>query len=189
MNEKANAAMRQFLEAMGLDLAACGMEKTPERVTEMFELLFSGCGEDASLAWGELFETKARGLTAVQNIPFYSLCEHHLLPFFGEVHIAYLPKDGRVAGFGRFVHVVNLLARRPQLQERFTREIADAVLDGLSAEGVLVICEARQLCMMMRGELAPGTRTLTSETGGTIAADAALGKEAWDLLMRGAKEG
>ena len=112
MNEKASAAMRRFLEAMGLDLAACGMEKTPERVTEMFELLFSGCGEDASSAWGELFETKARGLTAVQHIPFYSLCEHHLVPFFGEVHIAYLPKDGKVAGFGRFVHVVNLLARR-----------------------------------------------------------------------------
>ena len=188
MNEKASAAMRDFLEAMGLDLAAHGMEKTPERVTEMFDLLFSGCGEDASLAWGELFETKARGLTAVQHIPFYSLCEHHLLPFFGEVHIAYLPKDGRVAGFGRFVHVVNLLARRPQLQERFTREVADAVLDGLSAEGVLVICEARQLCMMMRGELAPKTRTLTSETGGTIAEDAALAKEAWELLMRRTKE-
>lgn len=189
MNEKASMAMHEFLEAMGLDLAARGMEKTPERVTEMFELLFSGCMQDASAAWGELFETKARGLTAVQHIPFYSLCEHHLVPFFGEVHIAYLPKDGRIAGFSKFVHVVSLLARRPQLQERFTREIADAVMEGLSAEGVLVIVEARQLCMMMRGELAPGTRTLTSETGGRIAENAAFRKEAWELLMRGTKEG
>ena len=188
MNEKASAAMRTFLEAMGLDLAAHGMEKTPERVTEMFELLFSGCGEDASLAWGELFETKAHGLTAVQHIPFYSLCEHHLVPFFGEVHIAYLPKDGRIAGFSKFVRVVSILARRPQLQERFTREIVDAVMAGLSADGVLVVVEARQLCMMMRGELAPRTRTLTSEAGGKVAEDASLRKEAWELLMRGAKE-
>ena len=187
MNEKASAAMRAFLEAMGLDLAARGMEKTPERVTEMFELLFSGCTEDAGAAWGELFETSAQGLTGVQHIPFYSLCEHHLVPFFGEVHIAYLPKDGKIAGFSKFVHVVNLLARRPQLQERFTREIADAVLEGLSAEGVLVICEARQLCMMMRGELAPETRTLTSEAGGRLVSDTTLRKEAWELLLRGMK--
>ena len=187
MNEKASAAMRQFLAAMGLDLAAEGMERTPERVTEMFEWLFGGCGKTADAAWGELFETETRGLTAVQHIPFYSLCEHHLVPFFGEVHIAYLPGDGKIAGFSKFVRVVDILARRPQLQERFTREIADAVLEGLSAEGVLVICEARQLCMMMRGELAPETRTLTSEAGGRLVSDTTLRKEAWELLLRGMK--
>ncbi len=185
MNEKASAAMRQFLADMGLDLAAEGMERTPERVTEMFEWLFGGCGKMADAAWGELFETKTRGLTAVQHIPFYSLCEHHLVPFFGEVHIAYLPGDGKIAGFSKFVRVVDILARRPQLQERLTREIAAAVSQGLGAEGVLVVVEAQQLCMMMRSEAAPGTRTLTSEADGCIADDAGLRREAWELLRRG----
>ena len=183
MNEKANEAMSSFLEAMGLDLNARGMKKTPERVTAMFALLFSGCKEDASLAFGELFDTKASGLVAVQHIPFYSLCEHHLVPFFGEVHIAYLPQNGKVAGFSKFVHVVNILSRRPQIQERFTREIADAVMTGLLAKGAFVVVEAQQLCMMMRGILAPDTRTLTSEASGQLAADAALRKEAWQLLQ------
>ena len=187
--ERAERAVADFLAALDVDIEAAEMTKTPARVARMYAFLFDGLHKETAPVWGETFAAGAGGLVAVRRIPFYSMCEHHLVPFFGEAHIAYLPRDGKVAGFGRFVHVVNLLARRPQLQERFTREIADAVLDGLSAEGVLVIVEARQLGMMMRGELAPGTRTLTSETGGTIAADAALGKEAWDLLMRGAKEG
>lgn len=188
MRERAVHAMRLFLEEIGVDLTRAGMAKTPARVAEMFEYLFAGSREDPKAIWGELFPSDIDGLTAVCNIPLYSMCEHHLLPFFGEVHVIYLPRDGKVAGFSKFSRLVDILARRPQLQERLTREIAEEVERGTGAEGALVVCEAYQLCTMMRGELAPHTKTVTTMAVGRLKKDAALRQEAWHLLTLHKKE-
>lgn len=181
--ERAVRAMGEFLEALGLDLKAAGMEQTPERVAKMYALLFSGCGQTTAPLWGEVFETESRGLVAVRHIPFYSTCEHHLVPFFGEVQLAYLPHEGKVAGFSKFTKLVETLARRPQLQERLTRQIAVAVEADLAAEGVMVVVSAQQLCMMIRGELSLGTRTVTAESRGRLREESGLQQQAWQLLM------
>lgn len=181
-NERAVRAMRDFLEALGIDLAARGMEKTPERVAKMYASLFDGLGCDTKDLWGELFHTGADGLVAVRHIPFHSMCEHHLVPFFGEVSIVYLPRDGQVAGFGKFVKLVDCLAHQPQLQERLTAQIAHAVADGLGARGVLTVVTAQQLCMTMRDSRAHGTQTVTSEYTGAFATDHGLCQQAWSLL-------
>ena len=186
-NNPAAKAMENFLDSVGLDLTSLGMEKTPERVAKMYGQLFSGLGPVEQEEWGELFESDAAGLVAVRHIPFYSMCEHHLVPFFGEVDIVYQPHKGLVAGFSKFTKVVEHLSRRPQLQERFTRQIAGAVAEGVGAEGVLVTVEAQQLCMMMRGDLAPGARTITTECTGSFIGDKELYQQAW-LLLGGEKK-
>lgn len=181
-NEKAVQAMRAFLEALGLDLEQCSMERTPERVARLYGDLFDGLGKDPASIWGECFASEAKGIVAVRHIPFYSVCEHHLLPFFGEVSLAYLPHDGQVAGFSKFVKLIECFAHRPQLQERMTAQLADAIRDGLDAEGVLVVVEAEQLCMTMRDGMARGTKTVTSECLGAFRTDAVLCQQAWMVL-------
>lgn len=185
MNERAVKAIKEFLSAMDIDIAKAGMEKTPERVVKMYEYLFSGCGRDTSAIWGDIFQTETKGMVAVRDIPFYSMCEHHLVPFFGQVNIVYLPQEGRVAGFSKFTQLVELLSHKPQLQERLTHEIVTAVTQDLAALGAMVIVEAQQLCMTMRGELAQGSRTVTNEASGVLADNEALQKQAWLLLMKG----
>ena len=181
-NERAVQAMREFLEALGIDLAARGMEKTPERVAKMYASLFDGLGHDTKSLWGELFHTGADGLVAVRHIPFYSMCEHHLVPFFGEVNVVYLPNQGQVAGFGKFVKLVECLAHQPQLQERMTAQIAHAIANDLGARGVMTVVTAQQLCMTMRDSRAHGTQTVTSECTGVFASDRDLCQQAWSLL-------
>ena len=122
------------------------------------------------------------GLIAVHTIPFHSICEHHLLPFFGTAHIVYRPHAGRVAGFGVFTRLVDRMARRPQIQERLTSDIADEIERGLGAEGVLVVVDAQQLCMTMRGARAHGTRTTTSACRGVFRADKVMAMQAWQML-------
>ena len=161
VNEKAVQAAGEFLQALGLDLKQLGMEKTPYRVAMAFSHFFSGLREDPEDCWGELIPTQSDGLVAVRNIRFYSMCEHHLLPFFGTVHIAYYPAEGRIAGFGHFAEVVDVLARRPQLQERFTYEICKAVQDGLGARGALVIVRGTHLCLSMRNHLGGDSDIIT----------------------------
>ena len=189
MNDRAVRAMREFLEALGLDLEREGMEKTPERVAEMYEMFFDGVGRGTEDIWGETFavESVSEGLVAVRNIPFYSMCEHHLVPFFGNVHLAYLPAPGGIAGFSKFTQLVERIAHRPQLQERLTAQIAEAVETGLRADGVLVVVEAQQLCMMMRRDAAHGTSTLTNAVLGRFRQDAALREQAMALLLPGSK--
>ena len=118
MNKKAVQAMQDFLEAVGVDLKASGMEKTPERVAGMYEYLFNGIGVSTDDVWGELFKVENEGIVAVRDIPFYSMCEHHLVPFFGKVSIAYKPHEGSIAGFSKFSRMVEIISHRPQLQER-----------------------------------------------------------------------
>ena len=186
INEKAVVAMREFLEAVGVDIKARGMEQTPQRVAKMYQFLFNGIGGDTRQIWGETFTSGSEGIVAVRHIPFYSMCEHHLVPFFGEVNIAYLPSAGRVAGFSKFSKLVEMLSHQPQLQERLTVQIAAAVQHDLSAKGVLVTVEAQQLCMTMRGDLAHGTRTVTSECTGSFQTDTALYQQA--LMILGGKK-
>lgn len=184
MKEEAVRAMGEFLEAVGVDLKAAGMEKTPERVAKLYGVLFDGIGKPPRDIWGETFDAGpgADGIVALRRIPFYSMCEHHLLPFFGEVNIAYLPAHRKVAGFSKFAELVGILSHRPQLQERMTGEIAEAIAEGLGAPAVLVTVEAMQLCMTMRGDLAHDTRTVTSCSTGKFREDPVLRQQAWDML-------
>ncbi|WP_288322213.1 GTP cyclohydrolase I [uncultured Selenomonas sp.] len=179
---RAAAAMREFLAALGVSAASCGMEETPARTAELYAELFAGLRNDPAALWEETMTEDTAGLVAVRDIPFYSMCEHHLLPFFGTVDIVYRPQDGRVAGFGIFAQLAALYAARPQLQERLTAQIADEIVRGLGAAGVLVVVRAQQLCMMMRGERAHGTQTLTAECRGAFRSDAAETAAAWKML-------
>ena len=182
MNKKAVQAMQDFLEAVGVDLKASGMEKTPERVAGMYEYLFNGIGVSTDDVWGELFKVENEGIVAVRDIPFYSMCEHHLVPFFGKVSIAYKPHEGSIAGFSKFTRMVEIISHRPQLQERMTEDIARAVEQGLKADGVLVIVEAQQLCMIMRGDMAHGSKTITSSARGCFKSDRESYHQAWNML-------
>ena len=179
---RAERAMREFLTAVGLDLTAQGMKDTPARAAELYAELFSGLRSDPQKLWTNTMTEETDGLVAVRTIPFHSICEHHLLPFFGTAHIVYRPHAGRVAGFGIFTQLVDLMARRPQLQERLTEDIAREIERGLGAEGVLVVLDARQLCMTMRGERAHGTRTTTSACRGIFREDKAKELQAWQML-------
>lgn len=183
VNERAVRAMREFLEALGLDLKALGMEKTPYRAAEVFGQFVSGLQENPDDQWQHPIQTETGSLVAVRNIRFHSLCEHHLLPFFGTVHIAYCPAGGKIAGFGHFVEAVDILARRPQLQERMTEELCRSIGRGLQPEGVLVVVQATHLCMTMRSSLAADTGIVTTAAAGTLAAGTAAHENAWKLLM------
>lgn len=188
-NEKAVLAMKQFLEALGLDLEKLGMEKTPQRVAAAFEKFFSGLPENPDDEWKNPIPGQSDGLVAVRNIRFHSLCEHHLLPFFGRVYIAYYPTAGNIAGFGHFVHAVDILARRPQLQERFTNELCQSISRGLQAKGVLVVVKARHLCMTMLDKTAIDSDIVTAASAGCLTAGTPAYDQAWKLLMEEEKDG
>ena len=179
---RAERAMREFLAAVGVDLAAQGMEETPARVAQLYTELFSGLHADTRDLWADVLTEETDGLVAVRGISFHSICEHHLLPFFGTAHIVYRPHAGRVAGFGVFTRLVDRMARRPQIQERLTSDIADEIERGLDAEGVLVVVDAQQLCMTMRGARAHGTRTTTSACRGIFRDDKTMELQAWQML-------
>ena len=185
VNEKAIQAMAQFLDALGVDIKALGMEKTPYRVAEAFGQFFSGLKENPDAEWENPIRTQTNGLVAVRHIRFHSMCEHHLPPFFGTVHIAYYPKNGCIAGFGHFVQAVDILARRPQLQERLTEQLCQSINTGLQPEGVLVIVQATHLCLTMRSALASDSNIITASSCGCLAAGTEAYKEAWGMLMAG----
>lgn len=186
MNRQSVEGMKQFLEGLGIDTVEGPLAKTPERVTRLFTNLFSGVGKDSKEIWGDVFATDYQGLVAVTDIPFYSVCEHHLMPFFGTVDIVYQSKDGRVAGLSKLAKLVELFARRPQLQERMTAEIADAVEKDLEASGVLVRIRAEHFCMLMLGEVKPGTKAVTFESRGLLHESGPLREEGL-LLIQGGK--
>lgn len=179
---RAERAMHEFLTAVGVDLTAQGMEETPARAAQLYAELFAGLHEEVGELWADVMTEEMDGLIAVRTIPFHSICEHHLLPFFGTAHIVYCPHVGRVAGFGVFTRLVDRMARRPQIQERLTSDIADEIERGLDAEGVLVVVDAQQLCMTMRGARAHGTRTTTSACRGVFLADPVMAMQAWQML-------
>ena len=179
---RAERAMREFLTAVGVDLAAQGMEETPARAAALYAELFGGLHTDTQDLWADVLTEETDGLVAVRSISFHSICEHHLLPFFGTAHIVYRPHAGHVAGFGVFARLVARMAQRPQLQERLTEDIAREIEQGLGAEGVLVVLDARQLCMTMRGARAHGTRTTTSACRGLFREDKTMELQAWKMI-------
>lgn len=182
MNQRAKEGIEQFLQALSVDTSAPELEKTPTRVTELYEELFSGIGVSTQSIWGDVFPTDYSGLVAVTDIPFYSMCEHHLLPFFGTVDVIYQPHCGCVAGLSKFNDVITVLSRKPQLQERLTQEIADAIANDLQAEGVFVRLKATQLCMLMKGTLQQGSQVVTMESRGVLSTAGPIRDEALAML-------
>lgn len=170
--ERIEKAVREILYAIGEDPDREGLLDTPSRMARMYEEIFAGLKEDPKKHLEVYFQDeKYEELVLIKDIPFYSVCEHHLVPFFGKAHVGYLPKDGRLTGLSKLARVVDTVAKRPQLQERITATVADALVDKLDPYGVIVVVEAEHMCMTMRGVKKPGSKTITSAVRGTFATD------------------
>ncbi len=179
---RVEAAVRELLVAIGEDPDRPGLVGTPDRVARACEELFGGLSDDPARHLRKQFHEEGNEeLVVVRDIPFHSMCEHHLLPFIGRAHVAYIPRDGRITGLSKIARCVAGYAARPQLQERLTGQIADAMLAELDPKGVLVVIEAEHTCMTMRGIRAAGATTVTSAVRG-ILRDEASRKEALSLL-------
>ena len=180
---RVEAAVRELLAAIGEDPNREGLVGTPDRVARACEELFGGIGQDPAAHLRKQFhEESGGGIVVVRDIPFHSMCEHHLLPFVGVAHVAYLPCEGRITGLSKIARCVAGFAARPQVQERLTAQVADAMVAELEPEGVLVVMEAEHTCMTMRGIRAAGAKTTTIATRGAFDADASLRAEALSLL-------
>jgi GTP cyclohydrolase IA len=177
-------AVREILIAIGEHPEREGLVETPERVAEAYDHLFAGLSEDPARHLTGGFSEGARDLILVRDLPVASMCEHHILPFAGKAHVGYVP-NGRVAGFSELARVVEGYARRPQLQERLTAQIADAVYGALDASGAIVVVEATHSCMTMRGVEVPGSVAVTSAARGVFEEDAARRTEVMALISRG----
>ena len=182
--KKIEEGIRLLLEGIGEDAGREGLLETPERIARMYEELFAGMEQDAAEPLSRQFEVSEAGIVLEKDITFYSMCEHHMLPFFGKAHVAYLP-DGRVAGLSKLARTVEVYARRLQLQERLTAQVADALMEHLKPKGVMVLLEAEHMCMTMRGVKKPGSRTVTVVTRGAFETDAALRESFYRMLERG----
>ena len=178
---KIEKAVRQILEAVGEDPDREGLRQTPARVARMYKELFGGLFEEPSRQLKVEFREKYDEMVVLRDIPFYSMCEHHLLPFMGKAHLAYLPR-GKVVGLSKLARTVESFARRPQVQERLTLQIAEMLMDKLDAKGVGVIIEATHTCMTIRGVKKPGSVMVTSAMLGTFRKNLATRTEAITLL-------
>ncbi len=179
---KIEAAVRMILEAVGEDPDREGLVDTPARVARMYQEIFGGLHKDERAELSARFHVEHGEMVFVRDIPFYSMCEHHLLPFFGTAHVAYLPHDNVVTGLSKLARLVDTVAKRPQVQERMTNVIADALAEELSAEGVMVVIDAEHLCMNMRGIKKPGSRTMTVAVRGRYETDLRLREEVLQLV-------
>lgn len=180
---KIKASIESIIEAIGEDPKREGLADTPRRVAEMYSELFIGLGKDPRQELRVGYELGHREMIILKDIPFYSMCEHHFLPFYGVVHVGYIPnKEGRVVGISKLAWVVEIIARRPQIQERMATEIADAIADGLKCDGVAVVIEAEHLCMVMRGIKKPGASVITSALRGNFQRKAASRAEFFSLI-------
>jgi GTP cyclohydrolase IA len=168
---KVESAIRLLLEAIGENPDRAGLKETPERVATMFEEIFSGVGRNAQDEL-KIFSADHHEMIIHRDIPFYSMCEHHLLPFWGFVSIAYIPKDSRVTGFSSLARIVRVIGQRPQLQETMVTGLADAIMHKLKPMGVFVVIRAQHLCLMMRGEKVHGSWTVTSAVRGVMTSEA-----------------
>ncbi|MCE5325676.1 MAG: GTP cyclohydrolase I FolE [Planctomycetaceae bacterium] len=175
------AAVRAILVAVGEDPDREGLARTPDRVARMYAELFSGLEEDPADFLGVTFAEQYDEMVVLRDIPFSSMCEHHLMPFIGKAHVAYLP-NGKIAGISKLARVVESFARRPQVQERLTCQIADLLMDKLNARGVGVIIEAEHTCMTLRGIKKPGSEMVTSAMRGLFKTNVATRNEAINLL-------
>jgi GTP cyclohydrolase IA len=184
-NARAEAAIRELLIAIGEDPDRAGLQDTPARVARAYKEMFAGLYTDPDDVLATTFDEQHDELVLVKEIPLYSTCEHHLVSFHGVAHVGYIPgEDGRITGLSKIARVVDLYAKRPQVQERLTGQIADALMRKLDPRGVIVVVEAEHLCMAMRGVRKPGAVTTTSAVRGQFKCDAASRAEALDLILR-----
>ncbi|MGE2818215.1 GTP cyclohydrolase I FolE [Mycobacterium heidelbergense] len=182
---RAEAAIRELLIAIGEDPGRDGLRETPARVARAYREMFAGLYTDPDSVLNTMFDEEHDELVIVKEIPMYSTCEHHLVSFHGVAHVGYIPgKDGRVTGLSKIARMVDLYAKRPQVQERLTSQIADALVRQLDPSGVIVVVEAEHLCMAMRGVRKPGAVTTTSAVRGLFKTNAASRAEALDLILR-----
>lgn len=181
--ERAEAAVRELLIAVGEDPDREGLVETPARVARAYEEVFAGLHEDPKVHLEKSFSENHRELVLVRDIPIYSTCEHHLVPFYGVAHIGYIPgPEGKVTGLSKLARVADMYAKRPQVQERLTAQIADAIVDKLNASAVIVVIECEHLCMAMRGIRKPGATTTTSAVRGGFQNNAASRAEVLSLI-------
>jgi len=162
------AAVREIIDAIGEDPQREGLAGTPRRIADMYAELFAGLCQDPREVLGGGFSETKEDVVILRDIPFYSLCEHHFLPFYGTAHVGYIP-NGRLVGISKIARALDILAKRPQVQERLTRQMADAILEGLNADGVAVVLRAEHMCLSMRGARKPGSRVVTSAVRGPFA--------------------
>ena len=181
---KIMSAVTSIIEAIGEDPQKEGLVDTPRRVAEMYTELFMGLDIDPKEELSVGYELGHREMVIARDIPFYSMCEHHLLPFYGVAHIGYIPDtNGRVVGISKLARVVEIVAKRPQIQERITTDIADAIMDGLKPSGVAVVVQAEHMCMIMRGVKKPGSSIITSAIRGAFRTKAESRAEFFSLLQ------
>jgi GTP cyclohydrolase I len=178
-------AVREILEAIGEDPDREGLQDTPRRVAAMYEEVFAGLHDAPDQHLSVSFAAEHDEMVMVKDIPLYSMCEHHLVPFLGKAHVAYIPsEEGRITGLSKIPRLVDSYSRRPQVQERLTTQIADEIVRSLQPLGVLVVIEAEHLCMSMRGVQKPGTTTITSAVRGLFRDNVATRNEAMDFIRR-----
>jgi GTP cyclohydrolase I len=177
--------VKLIIKGIGEDISREGLRRTPERVAEMCEEIFSGIGQDPAEELVPLFDENHDEMIIVKDIPFYSVCEHHMVPFVGRAHIAYIPnKNGKIVGLSKLVRVFDIAAKRLQVQEKLTTVVADAIENKIKPRGVLVIVEAEHLCMSMRGVKKPNTLTVTSAVRGLFRENPASRNEAMALIKQ-----
>lgn len=180
--KKIEKAIRDILEAIGENPKRKDLLDTPKRVAEMYEEIFSGIPKDPAKELEVILDQKHEEIILLKGIPLYSVCEHHLIPFIGKANVAYIPKHGRVAGLSKIARVVESLARRPQVQERLTTQVAEIIMGKLKPLGVMVVIEAEHLCMSMRGVQKSGIRTVTSAVRGIFKENVKTRAEALSLM-------
>ncbi|MFH1406730.1 MAG: GTP cyclohydrolase I FolE [Candidatus Omnitrophota bacterium] len=179
---KIEKAVKMILEGIGENPGRADLRATPKRVAEMYEEIFTGIGKNPKEELEVLLEHEHHEIVLLKGIPLYSICEHHLLPFVGKAHVAYIPKGGRVTGLSKLARVVDILSKRLQVQERLTTEIADTIMGKLKPLGVMVVVEAEHLCMSMRGVKKPGVLTVTSAVRGAFKENQKTRQEALALI-------
>lgn len=171
--DKIKQGIQLIIEGIGEDAGREGLLETPDRIARMYEEIFGGIGQDAKEPLGKTFAAKDNRMVLEKDITFYSTCEHHFMPFYGKAHVAYIP-DGRVVGLSKLARTVEIYAKRPQLQEQLTAQVADALMEYLKPKGVMVMIEAEHLCMTMRGVKKPGSKTMTFVCRGVFEEDERL---------------
>ena len=182
--KKIEKGVRLIIEGIGEDPERPGMKDTPARVAKMYQEIFSGLETPTEEILGHIAGESHDELVLLKDIPFYSVCEHHLLPFIGKAHVAYIPGAGKIAGIGELAKAVEILAKRPQVQERLTTQLADMIMDKLKPKGAMVIIDAEHLCLSMRGMKKPGSHTVTSAVRGLFRTKESTRQELLELIKK-----
>lgn len=182
--KKIEKGVRLILEGIGEDTKRPGIRKTPERVAQMYEEIFTGIETDTRELLKTIEGESHDEMVLLKDIPFYSVCEHHLLPFIGKAHVAYIPAGGRIVGLGDLIKAVEALAKRLQVQERLTTQLADLIMNSIKPKGAMVIIDAEHLCISMRGVKKPGSRTVTSAVRGIFRTKQSTREELLELIKK-----